>query len=114
MRALLVDRQLTVRDDYPDPAPAPGESIVRVRMAGICGTDLELARGYMSYRGVPGMRFVPRWPEPPLPQPHRARNRGPRRCLRRVPPAARRKPDCSARFDTRRAWRLCRAGRGNL
>ncbi len=58
MRALLVDRQLTVRDDYPDPAPAPGESIVRVRMAGICGTDLELARGYMSYRGVPGHEFV--------------------------------------------------------
>jgi threonine dehydrogenase-like Zn-dependent dehydrogenase len=58
MRALLVDRQLTVRDDYPDPAAAPGESIVRVRMAGICGTDLELARGYMSYRGVPGHEFV--------------------------------------------------------
>jgi threonine dehydrogenase-like Zn-dependent dehydrogenase len=58
MRALLVDRQLTVRDDYPDPAPAPGESIVRVRMAGICGTDLELARGYMSYHGVPGHEFV--------------------------------------------------------
>jgi len=58
MRALLLDRQLTVRDDYPDPAPAPGESIVRVRMAGICGTDLELARGYMSYRGVPGHEFV--------------------------------------------------------
>jgi threonine dehydrogenase-like Zn-dependent dehydrogenase len=58
MRALLLDRQLIVRNDYPDPAPAPGESIVRVRMAGICGTDLELARGYMSYRGVPGHEFV--------------------------------------------------------
>ncbi len=58
MRALLLDRQLVVRNDYPDPASAPGESIVRVRMAGICGTDLELARGYMSYRGVPGHEFV--------------------------------------------------------
>ena len=58
MRALLLDPELIVRDDYPDPAPAPGESIVRVRMAGICGTDLELARGYMSYRGVPGHEFV--------------------------------------------------------
>ncbi len=58
MRALLLDRELIVRNDYPDPAPAPGESIVRVRMAGICGTDLELARGYMAYRGVPGHEFV--------------------------------------------------------
>lgn len=58
MRALLLDRELIVRNDYPDPAPAPGESIVRVRMAGICGTDLELARGYMTYRGVPGHEFV--------------------------------------------------------
>jgi threonine dehydrogenase-like Zn-dependent dehydrogenase len=58
MRALLLDPQLIERHDYPDPAPAPGESIVRVRMAGICGTDLELARGYMSYRGVPGHEFV--------------------------------------------------------
>jgi threonine dehydrogenase-like Zn-dependent dehydrogenase len=58
MRALLLDRELSLRTDYPDPAPASGESIVRVRMAGICGTDLELARGYMSYRGVPGHEFV--------------------------------------------------------
>jgi threonine dehydrogenase-like Zn-dependent dehydrogenase len=58
MRALVLDPELIVRDDYPDPTPAPGESIVRVRMAGICGTDLELARGYMSYRGVPGHEFV--------------------------------------------------------
>lgn len=58
MRALLIDRELSLRKDYPDPARTPGESIVRVRMAGICGTDLELARGYMSYRGVPGHEFV--------------------------------------------------------
>ncbi len=27
-------------------------------MAGICGTDLELAQGYMGYRGIPGHEFV--------------------------------------------------------
>jgi threonine dehydrogenase-like Zn-dependent dehydrogenase len=27
-------------------------------MAGICGTDLELTRGYMGFRGVPGHEFV--------------------------------------------------------
>src|ERR1700682_6727160 len=58
MRALMLDRGLAVRNDYPHPAAAPCESMVRVRMAGICGTDLELARGYMAYRGVPGHEFV--------------------------------------------------------
>ena len=58
MRALYLDGELALRDDYPDPQPAPGESLVRVRFAGICGTDLELIRGYMAYRGVPGHEFV--------------------------------------------------------
>jgi len=58
MRALVIDRQLSFRSDYPDPQPAPGESIVRVDLAGICGTDLEIAQGYMAYRGVPGHEFV--------------------------------------------------------
>jgi threonine dehydrogenase-like Zn-dependent dehydrogenase len=58
MRALFFDRELGLRRDYPDPAPAPGESTVRVDLAGICGTDLEISRGYMDYRGVPGHEFV--------------------------------------------------------
>ncbi len=58
MRAVVLDPQLVLRKDYPEPAPVAGESIVRVRLAGICGTDLELARGYMAYRGVPGHEFV--------------------------------------------------------
>ncbi len=58
MRALTLDRELRMRHDYPDPRARTGESIVKVRLAGICGTDLELARGYMSYRGVLGHEFV--------------------------------------------------------
>jgi threonine dehydrogenase-like Zn-dependent dehydrogenase len=58
MRAVLLDPKPIVRGDYPAPARTPGESIVRVRLAGICGTDLELARGYMSFCGVPGHEFV--------------------------------------------------------
>jgi threonine dehydrogenase-like Zn-dependent dehydrogenase len=58
MRAVVLDRELRLRPDHPDPAPAGGESIVRVTLAGICGTDLELGRGYMSFRGVPGHEFV--------------------------------------------------------
>lgn len=36
----------------------PGEALVRVLLAGICNTDLELVRGYYPYRGVPGHEFV--------------------------------------------------------
>jgi threonine dehydrogenase-like Zn-dependent dehydrogenase len=40
------------------PAPAGGEALIRVRMAGICNTDIELLRGYMNYRGIIGHEFV--------------------------------------------------------
>src|SRR3989442_15732625 len=58
MRALVLDGRLDFRRDFPEPPLAAGESRVRVRLAGICGTDLELARGYMAYHGVPGHEFV--------------------------------------------------------
>lgn len=60
MRAIVFDRKLEFRADYPDLVEAAGESIVRVSLAGICGTDLEIARGYMNYRGVPGHEFLGR------------------------------------------------------
>jgi threonine dehydrogenase-like Zn-dependent dehydrogenase len=60
MRTLVFDRKLEFRGDYPDPVASPGESVVRVSVAGICGTDLEIARGYMQYRGVPGHEFAGR------------------------------------------------------
>lgn len=60
MHALVFDRQLEFRANYPTPVAAPGESIVRVSVAGVCGTDLEIARGYMQYRGVPGHEFCGR------------------------------------------------------
>jgi len=58
MRALVIDPEPILREDYPDPILPAGESLIRVRMAGICGTDLEIARGYMAFRGVPGHEFV--------------------------------------------------------
>src|ERR1700684_377928 len=60
MRALVFDRKLEFRGDYPEPVAPPGESIVRLAVPGICGTDLEIARGYMQYRGVPGHEFAGR------------------------------------------------------
>jgi threonine dehydrogenase-like Zn-dependent dehydrogenase len=58
MRALVLKDQLSFDPDYPAPAPAPGEAIVRVTRAGICNTDLELVKGYMGFRGIPGHEFV--------------------------------------------------------
>ncbi|HEY2733656.1 MAG TPA: alcohol dehydrogenase catalytic domain-containing protein, partial [Polyangiales bacterium] len=40
------------------PVRRAGEALVRVRMAGICSTDLEIARGYMGFVGVLGHEFV--------------------------------------------------------
>lgn len=60
MRALVFDGKLRLHTDYPDPVPVSGESIVKVSVASICGTDLEITRGYMGYRGVPGHEFVGR------------------------------------------------------
>ena len=42
----------------PDPRPAPGEALVRVRLAGVCNTDLEMVKGYYPFTGVPGHEFV--------------------------------------------------------
>ena len=38
--------------------PRPGEATVRVRLAGVCATDLELVKGYMGFSGVLGHEFV--------------------------------------------------------
>jgi threonine dehydrogenase-like Zn-dependent dehydrogenase len=41
------------------PAPArEGEALVRVTLAGVCNTDLEIARGYAGFEGTPGHEFV--------------------------------------------------------
>ena len=58
MRALVYDGQLRLVEDYHRPEPPPEEALVRVKLAGICNTDLEIARGYMGFRGVLGHEFV--------------------------------------------------------
>lgn len=58
MQALTLHRSLKFHRNYPDPITPLGESLVQVSLAGICGTDLELARGYMGFSGVPGHEFV--------------------------------------------------------
>lgn len=68
MRALTFTDALRFDAAFPDPQPAEGEAVVRVHLAGICATDLEITRGYMGFCGVLGHEMVgtvsaasPRW-----------------------------------------------------
>ena len=58
MRALVFDQSLSFRPRHPEPVAADGDTLIRVRLAGICATDLEIVKGYMGYRGVLGHEFV--------------------------------------------------------
>ncbi len=58
MKALVFDGKKLALSTVPAPRPRAGEALVKVRLAGICSTDLEIVRGYMSFRGVPGHEFV--------------------------------------------------------
>ena len=42
----LEEGQLGYRDDLAVPVCAPGEVLVKVKYSGICGTDMELQKGY--------------------------------------------------------------------
>jgi len=59
VKALWLEaKALSVRDVPVPDAAACGEALIRVRLSGICGTDLELTRGYYPYTGVLGHEFV--------------------------------------------------------
>lgn len=57
MKAMCFDgKNIRYEENYPD--PKPGEVLVRINLAGICGTDLEILDGYMTYNGILGHEFV--------------------------------------------------------
>ena len=60
MRALRLTNDGPILDTgYPTPRPGSGEALIRVRLAGVCATDLQLLAGYKGgYRGVLGHEFV--------------------------------------------------------
>ncbi len=58
MRALHFDGAALRLVEKPVPGLAPGEALVRVKLAGICSTDREIVRGYMGFVGTPGHEFV--------------------------------------------------------
>jgi len=58
MRALVFDKSLTFQPRRADPPASSGDTLVRVRQAGICATDLEIVKGYMGFQGILGHEFV--------------------------------------------------------
>jgi len=54
----LENNKLSFRKNFPQPEPLEDEALVKVRQAGICGTDLELVKGYYPFNGIPGHEFV--------------------------------------------------------
>jgi len=58
MKALWLENgQLSMRD-LSVPEISNGEALIRMITAGVCGTDLELKRGYKNFIGIPGHEFV--------------------------------------------------------
>jgi threonine dehydrogenase-like Zn-dependent dehydrogenase len=57
VRALRLENGRLSLVDAPVPS-RPGECLVRVTMAGVCGTDLEMVKGYANFTGIIGHEFV--------------------------------------------------------
>jgi len=57
MHALYFDGKPQIKE-VPRPEPGEGEVLVRVHLAGICRTDLEVLRGYHGFQGIMGHEFV--------------------------------------------------------
>jgi threonine dehydrogenase-like Zn-dependent dehydrogenase len=59
MKAIYWDGdEVTLNSSYPPPIPNQNTAIVKVHLAGVCSTDLQIFKGYMQFRGVPGHEFV--------------------------------------------------------
>ena len=58
LKAVVFDGRLRFEQNRPEPEPGEGECLVRVRLAGICATDLHITREYMNFSGVLGHEMV--------------------------------------------------------
>jgi threonine dehydrogenase-like Zn-dependent dehydrogenase len=57
MKALRFENSRLSVEDVRAPS-REGEAVVRVSLAGVCNTDLEIVRGYAGFEGTPGHEFV--------------------------------------------------------
>ena len=58
MKAFQVQDGNLVPIEKPLPELHPNWALIKVRLAGICNTDVEILRGYHDFRGIPGHEFV--------------------------------------------------------
>jgi len=58
MLAFVPSKGKLVRKEKPLPRLHPGWARIKVRLAGICNTDVEILRGYHDFHGTPGHEFV--------------------------------------------------------
>jgi alcohol dehydrogenase len=58
MQAVVFDGKLKYVRDWPVPRVKPGWALIRVQLAGICKTDLEIIKGYLGFHGVLGHEFL--------------------------------------------------------
>jgi len=58
MLAFCVRNKTLEKREASLPALFPRWALIRVRLAGICNTDIEILRGYHGFRGIPGHEFV--------------------------------------------------------
>ena len=58
MLAFIVQGRRLVAKKKPLPKLRKGWALIRVRLAGICNTDVEILRGYHNFRGTAGHEFV--------------------------------------------------------
>jgi len=54
----LQDRKMSFRSDLPLPILEADEVLIKVLLAGVCSTDLEMLKGYYDFTGIPGHEFV--------------------------------------------------------
>jgi len=58
MQALVWDGSVATVGERPQPLARDDLALLRVRVAGVCSTDIEIVKGYMGFRGVLGHEFV--------------------------------------------------------
>lgn len=65
MKALVLDNGKIALKEVRDPLPALGEALIKVLKVGICNTDLEIEKGFLSFSGILGHEFVGRVEDAP-------------------------------------------------
>jgi threonine dehydrogenase-like Zn-dependent dehydrogenase len=58
MKAVVFKNKKISVTDVPMPVPSENEALVKIHLAGICATDVELLKGYHDFAGIPGHEFI--------------------------------------------------------